>query len=118
VKNLIRNAFPRPAAYLAHLKALFQNEVELRLLPWLRDPGEVAIDVGPSPEAQLEMLFRVLPGNKEIRAHARACAARWPWAQFREGLCTALNLATAASAGHSGIGSKGLSSRAPDELAR
>lgn len=46
VKRFIRNAFPLPAAYLAHLKALFQNEVELRLLPWLCDPGEVAIDVG------------------------------------------------------------------------
>jgi hypothetical protein len=64
------------------------------------------------------VLSCVLPGNKEIRAHARECAARWPWSLFREGLCAALNPATAASTGHSGIGSKSLSSRAPDELAR
>lgn len=88
-------------------------------------------DIGPSPAisivepgaidqliAELEVLSCVLPGNKEIRAHARECAARWPWSLFREGLCAALNPATAASTGHSGIGSKSLSSRAPDELAR
>lgn len=46
MKDFIRIRLPRPAAYLAHLKALFQNEVELRLLPWLCDPGAVAIDVG------------------------------------------------------------------------
>jgi len=46
VKKLVRWAFPRSAAYLAHLKALYQNEVELRLLPLLCDRCEVAIDVG------------------------------------------------------------------------
>jgi len=46
VKGILRNAFPRPVAYLAYLKALFQNEVELRLLPWLCNPGELAVDVG------------------------------------------------------------------------
>lgn len=46
MKELAREAFPRSAAYLAHLKALFQNEAELRLLPWLCNPHEMAIDVG------------------------------------------------------------------------
>jgi FkbM family methyltransferase len=46
LKDLIRKALPKPAAYLAHAKALFENEVELRLLPWLCNAREVAIDVG------------------------------------------------------------------------
>jgi glycosyltransferase involved in cell wall biosynthesis len=33
--------------------------------------------------AELEMLSRSLPGNSLVRREARACAARWPWAQFR-----------------------------------
>lgn len=46
VKEAVRGAFPRSAAYSAHLKALFQNEVELRLLPWLCNREETAIDAG------------------------------------------------------------------------
>lgn len=46
MKELIRICLPGTSAYLAHLKALYQNEVELRLLPWLCDPDAVAIDVG------------------------------------------------------------------------
>ena len=45
-KKAIRVALPRASAYAAYLKALFENEVELRLLPWLCDPNQVAIDVG------------------------------------------------------------------------
>ena len=45
-KNVLRGAFPKSIACAAHLQALFQNEVELRLLPWLCRRNEVAIDVG------------------------------------------------------------------------
>ena len=47
--------------------------------------------------AELEMLARLLPGNKAIRMEARSCAARWPWAQFRNGVRTALHLPVANS---------------------
>ena len=46
MKAAIHAALPRPAAYLAHVKALYENEAELRLLPWLCDPASMAIDVG------------------------------------------------------------------------
>ncbi|MGA3309582.1 MAG: FkbM family methyltransferase [Xanthobacteraceae bacterium] len=45
-KDALRRAFPKSVAYAAHFQALFQNEVELRLLPWLCRHNEVAIDVG------------------------------------------------------------------------
>jgi glycosyltransferase involved in cell wall biosynthesis len=61
-------------------------------------------DIGPSPAiylvsaaaidqlvAQLEKLSLVLPGNHAVRTEARACAARWPWMQFRAAVRSALN---------------------------
>jgi FkbM family methyltransferase len=86
MKQFLRNWFPRKTAYLAHLKALYQNEVELRLLPWLCDPREISIDVGafsgtystglsiyarrvlavePQP-LQAAALRKSMPGNVEI----------------------------------------------------
>lgn len=41
--------------------------------------------------AQLEVLSYTLAGNNTVRAEARACAARWPWAQFRSGIRSALH---------------------------
>lgn len=71
--------------------------------PVLGTPNTCLPDLGPSPAitlveagaidqlvAELEVAARALPGNKAIRAQARACAARWPWAQFRRGLRSAL----------------------------
>jgi FkbM family methyltransferase len=46
VKGALRTRAPRTVAYAAYLKALFQNEVELRLLSVLCNRNEVTIDVG------------------------------------------------------------------------
>lgn len=46
MKEVLRSLLPRPAARAAYLKALFENEVELRLLPHLCDPQSITIDVG------------------------------------------------------------------------
>ena len=46
IREALRSWFPRPVAYAAYLKALFQNEVDLRLLSVLCSRDEVAIDVG------------------------------------------------------------------------
>jgi FkbM family methyltransferase len=46
IKEALRGRVPRAVAYSAYLKALFQNEVELRLLSLLCNRDEVTIDVG------------------------------------------------------------------------
>lgn len=46
VKEALRSRFPRAVAYAAYLEALFQNEVELRLLSVLCNRNEVTIDAG------------------------------------------------------------------------
>jgi FkbM family methyltransferase len=46
VKQTLRDSFPMPVAYASHLKALFQNEIELRLLSLLCDRRLTSIDVG------------------------------------------------------------------------
>jgi glycosyltransferase involved in cell wall biosynthesis len=37
-------------------------------------------------QGQIERLSELLPGNAKMRAQARACAARFPWEQFRKNL--------------------------------
>jgi glycosyltransferase involved in cell wall biosynthesis len=72
--------------------------------PVLGTPNTCLPDIGPSGAiflvaagaieqlaAELEMLSRSLPGNYAIRTEARACAARWPWAHFRQGIRSALH---------------------------
>jgi glycosyltransferase involved in cell wall biosynthesis len=96
--------------------------------PVLGTPNTCLPDIGPSPAisivepgaidqliAKLEVLSSVLPGNREIRTHARACAARWPWIRFRESLCQALTLRTASKYGNM---ASSISSRAPYGLAQ
>jgi glycosyltransferase involved in cell wall biosynthesis len=81
-----------------YLEALAQG------CPVLGTPNTGLPDIGPSSAiflvaagaieqlaAELETLSRLLPGNFGIRTQARACAARWPWAQFREGIRNALH---------------------------
>jgi FkbM family methyltransferase len=46
VKRALRAMLPRPVAYASYVKALFENEIELRLLSQLCDRRLVAIDVG------------------------------------------------------------------------
>ena len=86
IREALRSRFPRPVAYAAYLKALFQNEVELRLLSVLCSRDEVAIDVGaytgtytiglsihsksviavePQPR-QAEALRRAMPSNVTV----------------------------------------------------
>jgi FkbM family methyltransferase len=85
-KKMVRNVLPTHVAYASYLKALFQNEIELRLLPWLCDPDLTSIDVGaytgtytigpsihskdvigiePQPR-QAEALRRSMPGNVRV----------------------------------------------------
>ncbi len=45
-KQAFRYLFPKTVAYVSYIKALFQNEIELRLLPYLCDPKADSIDVG------------------------------------------------------------------------
>jgi FkbM family methyltransferase len=86
VKQMVRNILPKPVAYASYLKALFQNEIELRLLPWLCDPDLTAIDVGAftgtytigasihskdviaiePQKRQAEALRRSMPGNVRV----------------------------------------------------
>ena len=46
LKVPLRSRFPKSVAYAAYLQALFQNEVELRLLSFLCNRNEVSIDAG------------------------------------------------------------------------
>jgi FkbM family methyltransferase len=46
LKRTLRRRFPRSTAYISYPRALFQNEIELRLLPWLCDRTRTTIDVG------------------------------------------------------------------------
>lgn len=46
LKQLLRRVLPTPVAYASFMKALFENEIELRLLPWLCDRRCTSIDVG------------------------------------------------------------------------
>jgi glycosyltransferase involved in cell wall biosynthesis len=63
-------------------------------LPDLVDSTDAIFQVESGQIDQLishfEMLSRALPGNTGVRRRARACAAQWPWAQFREGVRSAL----------------------------
>lgn len=43
--------------------------------------------------AELERLAKSLPANDDVRRRARDCAARWPWAAFRQGLIPSLECA-------------------------
>jgi glycosyltransferase involved in cell wall biosynthesis len=54
---------------------------------WQVAPGEIDQLV-----SVLESLSRVLPGDSSVRRRARECARRWPWANFRKGICSALNI--------------------------
>lgn len=123
----LRNRFARSA--LLAMPSLVEGfgQVYLEALaegcPVLGTANTCLPSIGPSPAisivepgaidqlvAELEALSHILPGNKDIRAQARACAARWPWAQFREGLCAALNPAIAASTrGPLGVGGRAAS---------
>ncbi len=71
--------------------------------PVLGTPNTCLPDLGPSPAitlvtpgaidelaGALELLSCALPDDATVRIEARACAARWPWAQFRSGICAAL----------------------------
>jgi glycosyltransferase involved in cell wall biosynthesis len=40
--------------------------------------------------SELEFLSRTIPGDTDVRRRARECAAQWPWAQFRNGIRSAL----------------------------
>jgi FkbM family methyltransferase len=46
LKQKLRNYFPSFVVYLSYFKALFENEIELRLLFWLCDRQLTSIDVG------------------------------------------------------------------------
>jgi FkbM family methyltransferase len=46
LKQALKNWLPGPAARVAHFKALFENEIELRLLPFLCDRRRTSVDVG------------------------------------------------------------------------
>lgn len=46
MKELLRSAFPKLVADGAYLKALIENEIELRLLPFLCRPDRLSIDIG------------------------------------------------------------------------
>lgn len=59
---------------------------------FLTAPGNLDQLVGT-----LERLSRVLPGNREIRCAARACARRFTWPAFRDNLRLALQMPTAAA---------------------
>jgi glycosyltransferase involved in cell wall biosynthesis len=54
---------------------------------WLVQPGQIDQLV-----SVLESVSRTLPGNRKVRSRARACAARWPWARFRDGIRSALKV--------------------------
>ena len=54
---------------------------------WLVQPGQIDQLV-----SVLESVSRTLPGNQKVRSHAHACAARWPWARFRDGIRSALKV--------------------------
>jgi FkbM family methyltransferase len=86
IKQILRNVAPRPVAYVSYLRALFENEIELRLLPLLCDPKRTSIDVGAftgiytvgaaihsrdviavEPQhRQAETLLRSMPGNVRV----------------------------------------------------
>jgi glycosyltransferase involved in cell wall biosynthesis len=55
---------------------------------WLVEPGQIDELV-----AALESLSRTLPGDLNIRERAREIARRWPWAKFRNSICSALQFA-------------------------
>lgn len=85
-KQVLRDLFPKSVAYMAYLKALFENEIELRLLARVCDQERTSIDVGaftgtytigafihskdviavePQPR-QVEALRRSMPGNVKV----------------------------------------------------
>jgi glycosyltransferase involved in cell wall biosynthesis len=83
-----------------YLEALAQG------CPVLGSPNTCLPDIGPSPaiflnpvgaidelSVRLEKLALGLPGRNDIRIEARACAERWPWAQFRTGVRAAVGAA-------------------------
>ena len=65
-------------------------------LPDLRGDGRAIWQVEPGQIDQLvsvlECVSRTLPGNQRVRSDARACAAQWPWAHFRDGVRSALEI--------------------------
>jgi glycosyltransferase involved in cell wall biosynthesis len=54
---------------------------------WQVEPGNLDQLI-----SMLEAASRTLPGDLAVRDRARACAARWPWARFRNGIRFALTL--------------------------
>ena len=102
VKESLRTLLPGPAARVAYLKALFENEIELRLLPDLCDPDAVSIDVGaftgtytigaslhsrrviavePQPQ-QAAALRRWVPANVEVIEAALSNASGPGWLEM------------------------------------
>ena len=95
-----------------YLEALAQG------CPVLGTPNSCLPDLGPSDAvhmvqagaideltARLEQLARMLPGDIRFRKEARACAARWPWTQFRHGVISALRLPISSRHSYLGDGS-------------
>ena len=60
----------------------------------IREEGDPIWSVAPGNIDQLvsvlETLAAKIPGDANIRARARACAARWSWRRFRDGISAAL----------------------------
>ena len=65
-------------------------------LPDLDDSSGAIFQVETGQVDQLishfEMLSRTLPGDASVRKRARKCATQWPWARFREGIRSALQV--------------------------
>jgi glycosyltransferase involved in cell wall biosynthesis len=60
----------------------------------IHEEGDPIWTVAPGSIDQLvsvlETLAAKIPGDTNIRARARACAARWSWRRFRDGISAAL----------------------------
>jgi glycosyltransferase involved in cell wall biosynthesis len=54
---------------------------------WQVEPGQIDQLV-----SLLETVSQTLPGNHKVRSYARACAAPWSWAHFRDGIRSALEI--------------------------
>jgi FkbM family methyltransferase len=102
LKQLLKKVLAGPAAHAAYFKALFENEIELRLLPYLCDPQRLAVDVGafsgtytigmhfhagrviavePQPR-QAAALRRAMPAGVQIVEAALSDSAKDAWLEM------------------------------------